>query len=368
MIQSTVPLMRAAIMRGQRIVVDDISVPEPGNGHVLVKTLASGICGSDLHMVKHGPQLAAVADKDDRLLQSMDLDRDVVMGHEFCAEVMDFGPDCQKQLKAGQKVCSLPVVLGPGWRRTVGYSNDYPGGFGEYMVLQESLLLPVHENLTADLAALTEPLAVGLHAVEMARLEKDDAPLVIGCGPVGLAVIVALKAKGVGPVLAADYSLGRRNLAAAMGADEVIDPVEQSPYASWRAWATLPDAPMPNLGPVPERLKSAVIFECVGVPGVIEQIMAGAPRSTRIVVVGVCMETDTIRPYRGIIKELNLQFVLGYTPDEFATCLALIDSGKLELSPLITGRVGLDGVARAFVDLADPDHHCKIMVQPHNSS
>ena len=232
------------------------------------------------------------------------------------------------------------------------------------MVLQEALLLPVHDNLSADMAALTAPLAVGLHAVEMARLEAGDVPLVIGCGPVGLAVIVALKARGLGPILAADFAPGRRALAVAMGADEVIDPAAQSPYESWRQAAALPDIAPPALGPIPERLKPAVIFECVGVPGVIDHVMAGAPQKARIVVVGVCMEGDTFRPYGGIIKELNLQFVHGYTPDEFAACLALIDSGTLDLAPLITSRVGLDGVAQAFDDLADPDHHCKIMVQP----
>ncbi|MBT4485894.1 MAG: zinc-binding dehydrogenase [Rhodospirillaceae bacterium] len=357
--------MRAAVMRRQQIVVDQMAMPVPGSGQVLVKTLACGICGSDLHMLKHGPRLSAEAAPGDRIMSNMDFERDVVMGHEFCAEVLEFGPDCQTAVKPGQKVCSLPAMLGPGWRRPVGYSNDFNGGYGEYMLLHEQLLLPVHENVTADLAALTEPLAVGLHAVEKAQIEAGAVPLVVGCGPVGLAVIVALKSKGLGPILAADYSPARRALALAMGADEVIDPAVNSPHESWRRAATLPDAPPPALGPIPERLKPAVIFECVGVPGVIDQIMAGAPQGGRIVVVGVCMETVNFRPYRGIIKELNLQFVLGYTPDEFAACLALIDSGKLDLSPLITGHVGLDGVAGAFEDLADPDHHCKIMVEPH---
>ena len=364
--------MRAAIMRQKQIIVDQLPVPEPGAGQVLVKTLACGICGSDLHMLKHGPRLATQAAPGDRIMANIDFDHDVVMGHEFCAEVVAFGPECQAAVKPGHKVCSLPVVLGPGWRRTVGYSNDYHGGYGEFMLLQEGLLLPVYDNVTADLAALTEPLAVGLHAVEMAQLgtgtESGPVPLVIGCGPVGLAVIVALKAKGVGPILAADFSPARRALAVAMGADEVIDPAANSPYESWHRAAILAPAPPPALGPIPERLKPAVIFECVGVPNVIHQIMAGAPQAARIVVVGVCMEADNFRPYGGIIKELSLQFVLGYTPDEFAACLALIDSGKLDLSPLITGHVGLDDVAGAFDDLADPDHHCKIMIVPGRNS
>lgn len=358
--------MRAAVMRRQQIIVDQMAVPEPGPGQVLVKTLACGICGSDLHMLRHGPRLAAAADPGDRILQGMDFAHDVVMGHEFCAEIVDFGPDCQRRFKPGQKVSSIPVMLGPGWRRTVGYSNEFAGGYGEFMLLQEALLLPISDNLSADLAALTEPMAVGLHAVEMARVAPGAVPLVIGCGPVGLAVIVALKMKGLGPVLAADFSPQRRELAIAMGADQVIDPAAHSPYDSWRQAAAVEGEapPAPALGPIPEALKPAVIFECVGVPGVIDQVMAGAPQLARIVVVGVCMELDNFRPYRGISKELNLQFVIGYSPDQFAASLAMIDSGRLDLSPLITGRVGLDGVAGAFQDLASPDRHCKIMIHP----
>ena len=107
-----------------------------------------------------------------------------------------------------------------------------------------------------------------------------------------------------------------------------------------------------------------MVFECVGVPGVLDQIMAAAPRDTRIVVVGVCMEPDTIYPLLGIAKELSVQFVLGYTPDEFAATLGHIAQGAIPVAPLLTGRVGLAGVARAFEDLAAPDRHAKILVEP----
>ena len=107
-----------------------------------------------------------------------------------------------------------------------------------------------------------------------------------------------------------------------------------------------------------------MVFECVGVPGVLDQLMAASPRSTRIVVVGVCMEADTIHPMLGIGKELSLQFVLGYTQDEFATTLGHIAEGRIPVAPLVTGTVGIDGVAGAFRDLASPDHHAKIMVCP----
>jgi threonine dehydrogenase-like Zn-dependent dehydrogenase len=358
--------MRAAVMRDKRLVVDDVPVPDPGPGEVLVKTLACGICGSDLHALKHAEKLVEGAKRSGGPF-IMDLARDIVMGHEFCAEIVDHGPDTQKTLKAGTRVCSLPVLIRPSGVETVGYSNDNPGGYGEYMRLTEALLLPVPADLSTEHAALTEPMAVGVHAVEKANLQPDDVPLVIGCGPVGLAVIAALRRKGARPVVAADFSSRRRQLAEAMGADIVVDPAEKSPYESWKEVAQWDDPskapPLPPwiLGPA---LRPAVIFECVGVPGVIDHIMASSPPNARVIVVGVCMEPDMIEPMFGINKELNLQFVLGYTVEEFADTLRSIAAGEIPVEPLITGTVGVDGVPGAFEELASPERHAKILVEP----
>ena len=129
----------------------------------------------------------------------------------------------------GTRVCSVPIVVTPTGVEQIGYSNTYPGALAEHMVLQEMLLLPVPDSLDTDLAALTEPLAVGEHAVGLSGLEPGQPCLVVGCGPVGLAVIAALKGRGHGPVLAADFSPTRRRLAEAFGADEVIDPADGVP-------------------------------------------------------------------------------------------------------------------------------------------
>ena len=235
------------------------------------------------------------------------------------------------------------------------------------MRLSEALLLPVPNGLSTEHAALTEPMAVGVHAVAKARLEPDDAPLVIGCGPVGLAVIAALRLAGVRPIVAADFSQRRRDLAVALGADVVVDPAATTPWQSWREAAVYRDASrapvLPPWLPGPA-VRPAVVFECVGVPGVLDQVMVAAPRGTRIVVVGVCMEPDTIHPLIGIGKELNLQFVLGYTPEEFAATLGHIAEGAIPAAPLITGTVGIDGVAGAFEALGSPERHAKILVKP----
>ena len=358
--------MRAAIMRNSELVVDEMPDLTPGPGQVLVKTLACGICGSDLHALQHAHSMVELSNKAGSGF-GMDLSRDIVMGHEFCVEVLDYGPGSQRTLAPGSRACSLPMLVGPDSVDSVGYSNNAPGGYAEQMLLTDGMLLPVPGDLPTDLAALTEPMAVGYHAVEKARIEGGEIPLVIGCGPVGLAVITALRLKGVGPIIAADYSPARRALAEQLGADVVVDPAEHSPYESWQsaaaAGAATSDAP-PNPLTGGVQLPAAVYFECVGVPGVIEQMMLGAPRDARIVVVGVCMQEDRIQPFYGIVRELNLQFVLAYTAEEFESTLQMIADGRLNCEPLITGKVGVDGVPGAFVDLGDPEKHAKIIVEP----
>jgi threonine dehydrogenase-like Zn-dependent dehydrogenase len=361
--------MRAAVMRSNRLVVAEIPLPEPGPGEVLVKTLACGICGSDLHALKHGEAFVEASRRAGSIF-TMDLGRDVVMGHEFCAEIVAHGPDTRRTLAVGARVCSRPGLVRSDGVRAVGYSNDTPGGYAEYMRLTEALLLPVPNGLPTEQAALTEPMAVGVHAVNKARLERDDVPLVIGCGPVGLAVIAALRVQGAQPIVAADFSARRRDLAATLGADVVVDPARETPWQNWReaaVWRDASRAPkLPPWIPGPAR-RPAVVFECVGVPGVLDQIMAAAPRGARIIVVGVCMERDTIFPMLGISKELALQFVLGYTPDEFAATLDQVAEGAIPTAPLITGKVGVEGVAQAFEDLASPERHAKILVEPWRS-
>jgi threonine dehydrogenase-like Zn-dependent dehydrogenase len=358
--------LRAAIFRNGAIVADTLPEPKPSAGQVLVKTLACGICGSDLHARKHAHRMVELA----RHLpgrKPMDLTRDVVFGHEFCCEILDYGPGAARKLKSGARVCSLPALLTPEGPQGIGYSNDNVGGYAERMLLSEALLLEVPNGLAAEHAALTEPLAVGIHAVAKANVRGDEVPLVIGCGPVGLAVIAALKLKGSHPIVAADYSPARRALAQRLGADIVVDPARAHPFTTWAEHAAMsPDqkAARPPLQAWRPALKPALIFECVGIPGLIQQVFEGAPGDARIVVVGVCMETDRSEPMLGIVKELNVQYVLGYTPDEFAYSLRLIAEGQVDAASLVTATVGIDGVAGAFTELADPERHTKIIVEP----
>ena len=345
--------MRAAVLRGGAIHVRaDVPEPRPALGQVLVQVRACGICGSDLHFAEHGATMLALGDEmqgvPDMGQPRVDLARDVFMGHEFAAEVLEAGPDTVAPAP-GTIVTSIPVMLTMDGVRDLVYSNDLPSGYGERMLLSAPLVTEVPNGLDPRHAALTEPTAVGLHAVNRSGLAAGEGALVLGCGPVGLAVIAVLAQRGVEPIVAADFSTARRALAAAMGAHEVADPAVEPAFDAWsRAGGG----------------RQLVVFEAIGVPGIIDDALRRAPSRSRIVVVGVCMERDTITPFFGIPKELSIQFCFGYDPMEFAESLRAIAEGELNVMPMITGEVGLDGVPGAFADLAHPDRHCKILVVP----
>ena len=357
--------MRAVIRRNKQLVCDEIADLAPEAGQVLVRTLACGICGSDLHALHHMEHMIDLTRRAGGMGEGVDPRADTVFGHEFCAEILDHGPETAKTLKAGTRVVSVPVTLTASGVEMLGYSNRLPGGFAERMSLSEAMLLPVPNGLGADTAALTEPFAVGAHAVAKARLEPDSVALVIGCGPVGLAVIAGLKARGHGPVIAADFSPRRRRAAERLGADVVIDPATESPHARWEAFGVPTARAAQSMARMMgRRFGRPVVFECVGSPGVLQSLVEAAPAGAQIVVAGVCMETDRIEPAIAITKELELTFVFGYTPEEFAATLHDIAEGRLDVGDVVTGKVGLDGVAKAFDDLGDPEAHVKILVEP----
>lgn len=337
--------MRAAVLRDGRMVYrDDVPDPVPEAGQVLVGVRACGICGSDLHFAAHGAQVLEMSDRVAGGTGGMhvDLSHDIFMGHEFSAEILEAGPDTETH-PPGTMVTSLPVLLSAKGVEPIVYSNSTIGGYAERMLLSAPLLLAIPNGLDLKHAALTEPMAVGLHAVNKSNIAPGETALVLGCGPIGIAIIAALRAKGVETIVASDFSPKRRELATAMGAHQTLDPAQGSPF---------------------DTVKPAVVFEAVGVPGIIDDVMLRARPGTRLVVAGVCMQPDTVHPFFAIAKEINMQFVLAYTPDEFGDALRALAEGDIDVSPLITGEVGLDAVGAAFDDLADPERHCKILVTP----
>jgi len=334
--------MRAAVLRDGRMVYrDDLADPVPGPGQVLVAVRSCGICGSDLHFAAHGAEVITLTEQ---MAGGIDIDlaRDIFMGHEFSAEILDAGPDTDTY-PAGTLITSIPVLISGNHVEPIVYSNTTLGAYAERMLLSAPLLLPIPNGLDPQHAALTEPMAVGLHAVNKSAVQPGETALVLGCGPIGIAIVAALRARGVEHIVAADFSNTRRALAATMGAHQTLDAAEGSPF---------------------DTVAPAVVFEAIGVPGIIDDVLRRARAGTRLVVAGVCMQPDTVHPFFAIAKEINVQFVLAYTPEEFAESLRAIAEGHIDVSPMITGDVGLEDVGAAFDDLADPERHCKILVTP----
>jgi threonine dehydrogenase-like Zn-dependent dehydrogenase len=288
-------------------------------------------------------------------------------------------------------VVSFPLVRAHGGVQLTGLSPLAPGGYAERVLVEASLTFPVPNGLSVDIAALTEPMAVALHAVRRSEVKKSDTAIVIGCGPVGLMVVGQLKALGVEKVVASDFSPARRELARRCGADIVVDPAVDSPFEKAHTKGMINEATdlydmalasMGKLRKIPgwahvyraadalgaTAPKRPVIFECVGVPGMIDGVISAAPLNARVIVVGVCMGTDQIRPTMAIAKELDVRFVFGYTPLDFYDSLHMLADGKVDASPLITGKVGLDAVAAAFEVLGDPEKHAKVLIDPRSSA
>ncbi len=347
--------MRAMVLRHGQLGVEEIARPVPGPMQVLAKVRSCGICGSDLHRVDYPDEYIPRPDN-------------IVMGHELVAEIVAAGPGAEAWVP-GTRVVSSPNMptpetasayprrVGPdgpppinyflaGRSQTIGYHPQFPGGFGEYVLLSAPLLVAVPDHVPDRVAATTEPCAVGLHAVRAAKLQPDEHALVMGAGPIGLMTLLWLKRDGVRHVTVSDFSLPRRQIAAGLGADLVLDPAVDDVAARVAAAA----------GPSP------VVFDCVGAAGTLQQAMDAVATEGRVVVVGVCSTEDRGRPRVGILKHLTLQFVLGYTAAEIAEALAAIADGSIDPAPLITRTVSLDELPGALLGLNDRQD-CKVLIE-----
>ncbi len=338
--------MRAAVWDapGKPLRIDRVADPKPGPGDLLLRVRGCGICGSDLHM-SDMPGLRA----------------GMVMGHEFAGEVVEVGREAGGDWRPGDRVCALPgigcgrcaacltgdLMLCPSLVTTGLGQNT--GGYAEYVVsgARETLRLP--SGIDYRIGALVEPLAVGLHAVERAGMQPGQNVLVLGAGPVGAAVALWARFFGARHVVVSDFVAQRRELALTLGATAAIDPGRE------------------EVKPAFERLTRAkpnLVFECVGVPGVIQQcVQLCEPRGT-VVVAGVCMKPDTLLPITAVLKELRLQFVAFYQRRDFELTLDLLGSERIRADRFVTDVIALDALPAAFEALKQPSTQCKVIVEP----
>ena len=341
--------MRAAIFKemGKPLAIESVGEPQPGPHDLILKVKNCGICGSDLHMTEP--------------TSIMPLTLGSIMGHEFAGEVVEVGREAAARWKPGDRVAGFPYICcgdaspcknfvfgsamcGRGISIGLGQS---PGAYAEFVRVGASGAYRLPDSVTFREGAMVEPLAVGLHAVDMAKMPRGATVLVVGAGPVGLATMLWAKFLGARHVIVSERAEVRRAMAARFGATDSIDPS------------------MP-LTPQVEKIAGRgpdIIFECVGAPGLIGAAMMDAPRGCRIVIAGVCQQPDTIMPLMGIMKELELQFVLGYRPADFDYVIAMIASDRIDVAQMVTDVVALDGLPSAFEALRKPTHQCKVMLE-----
>ncbi len=341
--------MKAAFVQNGAIQVGDVPEPIPGAGQALVRTHSCGLCASDAHFLHSGQHVIDLSNKFGGAYAGLDTARAFVPGHEYVGEVIDYGPGSKRTVKSGRRVTSMPIMRQGGSHAVVGFSHECPGGCGELMLLDEDFLLEIPEGLPDEIAAMTEPLAVGLEHARRGRPDKGDVALVVGCGAIGLGVIVGLKLMGVGPIVAADFAPDRREMALRMGADVVLDPHETSAYG-----------PLPDLG----GRHANLIYECVGRAGMLQQIVSGAGFDSRIVMGGYCMEPEQLYVFSAQNKRLNIQFAAGEEPQDMDLALRTIADGKIDIAAWVGGRIGLSGVADAVATMADPGAPVRTVVDP----
>ncbi len=332
---------------GQPLRIVERPRPEVSAGEVVVKVAFCGICGSDVHATE---------------ASASQVGRGTVLGHEFSGEVVASGDPAWTP---GQRVIGIPLkpcddcqslgackdglgILCPR-NRIIGLAPDVPGGYAEYVAVGARQLLAVPEGVALDAAALAEPLAVGAHAVRLAGSLLGRRVLVIGAGPIGLATAAFAQRAGARDVVISEIDSERRARAGSHGATALIDP-GAGPVGE--AFAKLTGGP-------PE-----VVFECVGVPGLLSQCIALAAVRGRIVVVGVCRHDDTILPRAAIRKELLLQFVLGYTEADFHLALDLLRSPRFDANAMISSRVSFEDLPEVFESLRHPNPHGKVLLDP----
>jgi threonine dehydrogenase-like Zn-dependent dehydrogenase len=307
---------------------------------LLLRTLSTAICASDVHFMDH-PELAL----DDPTGRSLyDADRDIVLGHEFVGEVIGHGPGCTDQFAVGSRVTAMPVRLvdgGAGGMRIIGQHPEAQGSFAELLVVSEAAANSVPSDASSDAVALTDAFAVGEFYVRSAQIQPGEIAIVIGAGAIGLSAVAALAARSVEPIIVADYKPDRRELArGCFGAHVVVDPAEKSPFDAFREARAERGMPGP-----------AVVFECVGAAGLIQNIVECAEMATRIYCAGGWYTGDTLDITTATRQGVTIQFGGGPHPQDWYGTLDAIASGRLDPLPSVGKVIGLDEVPAAL-DLA----------------
>jgi (R,R)-butanediol dehydrogenase / meso-butanediol dehydrogenase / diacetyl reductase len=315
---------------GQPLAVTEAPDPSPAEHELVIAVTRCGICGSDLHNGHLAPQ-------------------GQILGHEMAGEIVAVGTGATDRWREGQRVAVFPLVgcgrcaaclTGRTQRcpsvSLVGFTR--PGGFAEYLAVGAHETAPLPDLLSDAEGALVEPLAVGLYAFRRTEVRAGEPLLIIGGGPVGLAVLVWARHLGVGQVVVSEPAPGRRATAEALGAATIDPGAEDVGSAFQRLTGRRPSA----------------VVECAGRPGVVDQAMLAAGDDARITVAGLCTQPDQVSHLAGLLKGLTVRYVLYYERADYDTTLQLLADDRFDPDPLITDTIDLAALPERFEALKHP--------------
>lgn len=336
--------MRAVVLTGidGRLETTEVDDPVPGPGQVVARIRACGICGSDLHIAKAFGQPGTI------------------MGHEIAGIIEDVGAGVDDRWAPGTPVTARPFSSCGQCHFCHTGRPDHcrqfhllgatrPGGFAEQILLSADELYALPVSLTGPEQALVEPLAVARHVLRRTGLGAGERLVVLGAGPIGLAVTVWARTLGAGTVVVSDPVATRRSLATVLGADAAVDPTTDDLAGTCRS----------VLGGAPP-----IVIECSGKPGLIDEAMRLAAVEGRVGIVGACMSPDTVFPFTGLQKELDIRFAVYYDRQDFIDTLRALDDGTLVVDGLVTDVVDLDALPDAFANLLTGADTGKVVVVP----
>ncbi|RDW59629.1 hypothetical protein BP6252_12716 [Coleophoma cylindrospora] len=349
--------MRAARYYGiEDIRVEEIEEPVCQEGHVMVKPAYVGICGTDLHEYLGGPTFAPV--------EPHPVTREtipVTFGHEFSGTILEVGKGVSG-LEPGQRVAIQPTISDGtcsachAGLENVCYSGGFiglsggGGGLSDAVVIPAVNVLPLPSNIPLDIGALVEPLAVGWHAVAQSPLKNDSSILILGGGPIGIAVLLALRARGCGKIIVSEPSTSRQRFDLHFGADYVLDPRTDDVLKEVRC---LTDGNGVDIA-----------FDCAGVaPGLKAACQAIKARGT-VVNVSIWEKAIPFQPNDLVFKEGKFLACLGYVRKDFEDVIEAIASGAMKPGDMVTRRVALENVVEdGFKTLINhKEDHVKILV------
>ncbi len=320
---------------------------EPGPHEVLVKTMACGVCGTDVH-IYHGHKGSA------------EVTPPAVLGHEFAGVVEAVGSEVTL-VSVGDHVAMDPNMYCGKCRpcrmgrkqnceRLYALGVNTDGGFAQYCLCPEAQCFPVNPALPFDVAAMAEPLACAVHGIDLAHIIPGQAVLVIGGGTIGLMMVQLARLAGASAVLLSEPVELRRKLGLEVGADGVIDPIHEDVPGRIKELAGLDGAD--------------VVIECVGKPFAVTQAFSAAGRGGHIVLFSV-PEPEATAPlplFDIYSKELSLTGSI-INPDTHQRAVNLLNSGRLKIEPLITHTFGLDRLEEAVLTQMGAES-VKVMVHP----